>query len=364
MARCLLYRGLLDQALDYADLAIDEGRKTGRPATLCRALVLVFPVFLASGNAERSAKCVAQMAELSASTSLIPYRALAVGQRGQLLVLQGKIEDGMPLLRQALKELHAQRYEMLNMDFICELGGGLMTTGDHGTALALIVNALDVQQQAGKFLHMPNLLRMKGLVLAARSIEDHTEAEQNLLSSIDWAKCQSATLIELKAAKDLAELLLKQDRLPEAHKYLSAALDRTPAGIVSPTHKRALQILSQLQSGAKAVGESCTFEYCAQSDSSPRTTIRIRSEHKWPEKVVLDTNQPAFSPLSIEVAPAQQSVEPLPDEVTDQTSVDALAKPNPDARSIDAHRRPARAKRKPGRAFPSTHVARVRNRNK
>jgi tetratricopeptide (TPR) repeat protein len=194
------------------------------------------------------------MAELSASTSLIPYRALAVGQRGQLLVLQGKIEDGIPLLRQALKELHAQRYEMLNMDFICELGAGLMTTGDHGTALALIVNALDAQQQAGKFLHMPNLLRMKGLVLAARSIEDHTEAEQSLLSSIDWAKRQSATLIELKAAKDLAELLLKQDRLPEAYKYLSAALDRTPAGIVSPTHKRALQILSQLQSGAKAVG--------------------------------------------------------------------------------------------------------------
>ena len=109
MARCLLYRGLLDQALDYADLAIDEERKSGRPATLCRALVLVFPVFLASRNAERSAQCVAQMADLSASYSLIPYRALAVGQRGQLLVLQGKVEDGIPLLRQALKELHAQR---------------------------------------------------------------------------------------------------------------------------------------------------------------------------------------------------------------------------------------------------------------
>ena len=67
--------------------------------------------------------------------------ALAVGQRGQLLMLQGKIEDGIPLLRQALKELHAQQYEMLNMDFICELAACLVTTGDHGTALALIVNA-------------------------------------------------------------------------------------------------------------------------------------------------------------------------------------------------------------------------------
>jgi hypothetical protein len=93
-----------------------------------------------------------------------------------------------------------------------------------------------------------------------------------------------------------------------------------------------------------------------------RATIRIRSERKWPEKIVLDTNQPTFSPLSIEVAPAQQSVEPLPDEMTDQTGIDAQAKLNPDAPPIDAHRRPARAKRKP-RAFPSAHVARARNRN-
>jgi hypothetical protein len=143
---------------------------------------------------------------------------------------------------------------MLNMDFICELGAGLMATGDHGTALTLIVNALDVQQQAGKFLHMPNLLRMKGLVLASRSIEDHAEAERSLLSSIDWAKRQSTALFELKAAKDLAELLLKQDRVAEAHKHLSAALDRTPAGIVCAAHKRALQILNRLQSGTEAVG--------------------------------------------------------------------------------------------------------------
>jgi hypothetical protein len=94
-----------------------------------------------------------------------------------------------------------------------------------------------------------------------------------------------------------------------------------------------------------------------------RAIIRIRSERKWPEKVVLDTNQPTFAPLSIGVPPAQQSAEPPPDEITDQTSVDALAKPNPDARPADAHHQPAPAKRKPARAFPSTHVARTRNRN-
>ena len=99
-----------------------------------------------------------------------------------------------------------------------------------------------------------------------------------------------------------------------------------------------------------------------RSEIIDRAIIRIRSERKWPEKIVLDTNQPTIPPLSIEVVPVQQPVEPLHDELTDQTSVDALAKLNPHARPLDAHRRSARAKRKP-RASPSTHVARIRNRN-
>jgi hypothetical protein len=89
-----------------------------------------------------------------------------------------------------------------------------------------------------------------------------------------------------------------------------------------------------------------------------RAVIRITSERKWPAKVVLDTDQPTFSPLSIEVAAAQQSVEPPFDEMTDQASVEGQAEPN-EARPIDAHRSPPRVRRKT-RTHPSPHVARAR----
>jgi hypothetical protein len=143
---------------------------------------------------------------------------------------------------------------MLNMDFLCYLAAGLIAVGEHQEALTLTVNAIDVQRRGGKLLYMPALFRMKGLILASRSDEDYFEAEGSLLVAIDWAKRQSATLFELKAATDLAELFLKRDRVAEAYKCLSAALDRTPAGIVSPAHQRAPLILNQLQSGTEAVG--------------------------------------------------------------------------------------------------------------
>jgi predicted ATPase/DNA-binding winged helix-turn-helix (wHTH) protein len=254
MARSLLYRGLLDQSLDYARLAIQEGEKSGNPTTLCRSLILILPVYLALEDWQRSEQYIAQLNDLSAAQALKPLHAIATGFRGKWLLLQDNIRDGVPLLKRASEELEAQRHEMLNMDFVSDLGVGLAASGQHEEALTLVGDALDVQQRGGEFLFVPALLRVKGLILASRSHGDHPEAETSFLSAIDWAKRQSATLFELKAAMDLAELLLKQRRVPEAYKYLSAVLDRIPAGIVSPDHKRALQVLNRLQPGLRAVG--------------------------------------------------------------------------------------------------------------
>jgi predicted ATPase/DNA-binding winged helix-turn-helix (wHTH) protein len=254
MARSLLYRGLLDRSLEYAKLAIEEGEKSGHPATFCRSLALIVPVFLTIADTRRSDQYIAELSDLSAAHSLKSYGAIATGLRGQWLLLQDNLLDAISLLKRTLEELHAQHQEMLNTDFVCDLAAALMKVGEHEQALRLVLNAIDGQQRVGKFLHMPALFRMKGLILASRSNLDYFEAEESLLSAIDWAKRQSATLFELKAATDLAELLQKQQRVPEADKHLSAALDRMPAGIVFPDHTRALQILNQLQSGTEAVG--------------------------------------------------------------------------------------------------------------
>ena len=254
MARSLLFRGLLDQSLDYARLAIEEGEKSNHPATLCRSLSFVVPVYLALADSRRSEQYIAQLTELAATYSLKPYRAIATGLRGQWLLLQNDLRGGIVLLKRALEELHTQHHDSLNMEFLCDLGVGLIAVGEYREALTLTVNAIDVQQRGGKFLYMPALFRMKGLILASQSAENYLEAEESLLSAVDWAKRQSAALFELKAATDLAELLLTQGRVPEADKHLRGALDRMPAGTGSPDHTRAMEILDQLQSGTEAMG--------------------------------------------------------------------------------------------------------------
>jgi hypothetical protein len=153
-----------------------------------------------------------------------------------------------------VKELQAKRSEILTIDFLCDLAAGLVAIGEHEEALELTSNAIEVQQRGGKLVYMPALFRVKGSILASRSEAYHVEAESSLLLAIDWAKRQSAPLFELMAATDLAELLLKQDRVSEAYKHLNAAISRMPEGIISPAHERAQQILDRLQSGTEAAG--------------------------------------------------------------------------------------------------------------
>ena len=221
---------------------------------MCRILIVTVPVYLALEDWQRSEQYIAQLIDLSAAHSLKPYQAMAAGMRGRWLLLQNNIRDGVSLLKTASEELEAQGIEMLNMEFVSDLGAGLAASGQHEEALTLVENALAAQERGGKLLNLPSLMRVKGLILASRSPEDYSEAERSFLSSIEWARHQSATLFELQAATDLAELLQRQGREPEAHKYLSVAFDRMPAGIASPVHERALKILIRLQSGIEAVG--------------------------------------------------------------------------------------------------------------
>jgi predicted ATPase len=252
MARSLLYRGSFDRSIECANRAIEEGENSEHPYALCQILCHTFAVYLAQSDFGRSELHLAQLTELCARHSMIDYRPVVTGLRGQLYLRENNLHEGIPLLRRAVKELQAQRNETLTVDFLCDLAAGLVAIGEHEEALELTLNAIEVQQHGGKLVYMPALFRVKGSILASRSEADHVEAERSLLSAIDWAKRQCATLFELMAATDLAELLLKQDRVSEGYKHLNAAIGRMPKGIVSPAHQRALQILDRLQSGTKA----------------------------------------------------------------------------------------------------------------
>src|SRR4051812_25882176 len=61
-----------------------------------------------------------------------------------------------------------------------------------------------------------------------------------------------------------------------------------------------------------------------------RSIIRIKSAHKWPEKIVLDTSQPTITPPAIAESPAALSVRLSPEKAGDQSNLEAFAELMPD----------------------------------
>jgi hypothetical protein len=89
-----------------------------------------------------------------------------------------------------------------------------------------------------------------------------------------------------------------------------------------------------------------------------RSTIRIKSARKWPEKVVLDTSQPTITPPAVEEPPAAQSVRLPSDEAGDQSNLEALAQLKPDTPSAAVDHPTLRIKRGLARTVRSKRVAR------
>jgi hypothetical protein len=93
-----------------------------------------------------------------------------------------------------------------------------------------------------------------------------------------------------------------------------------------------------------------------------RSIIRIKSAHKWPEKIVLDTSRPIVTPPTLEEPPAAKSVRLQPDEAGDRSNLEAMAELNPDPPLAAVDHPPLRNKRglakiarsKPGARGPVT----------
>jgi hypothetical protein len=97
--------------------------------------------------------------------------------------------------------------------------------------------------------------------------------------------------------------------------------------------------------------------FAGQSFAIDRAVIRIKSAHKWPEKIVLDTSQPTMTLPAIEEPPAQ-SVRLPPDEAGDQSNLEALAQLERDMPSAAVDHPTVRIKRNLARTARSKRVAR------
>jgi predicted ATPase len=242
LCRVLWLRGLSERAVVVARQAIQEARKLDQPIDLCISLIYTASVFLWRGDWADAREAIEQLTAHAEVHSLAPYRAVGVALTGELRVKIGDAAVGCQLLRTAASELRAERHSILATVFAAALAEGLALTGRVDEALATIGEAIEEAERRGEPFDLPELLRIKGDLLASSSPPDGPGAEACLLRSVACARQQGSLAWELRTATTLARMRLET---PEARRELAAVYAQFVEGLQTADLRAARDLLDR-----------------------------------------------------------------------------------------------------------------------
>ena len=137
-------------------------------------------------------------------------------------------------------------YYLFYAFFVGELAALLAATARIDEGLVEIDAALRHAETSESLWCMPEILRVKGELLAARADGKERAAEECFMQSLDLARRQEARTWELRSAMSLARFWRKGDRTGEARALLDAVFSRFTEGFDTTDLKAARRLLAQL----------------------------------------------------------------------------------------------------------------------
>jgi predicted ATPase len=246
LARTLWLQGYPDQAVKVARQTIHEADQFKHPVSLSSALIWTSSVFIWSGDWTTAEAIIERLVAHAARHSLGPCRAVSLGLTGSLFIRRGNAQCGVQLLRWCLEELYAGRHHILTPVLASALAEGLMVLGNIKDAVATIDYALARVAENGGSSETPEILRIKGRILASAPRSDPLQVKDWLLRSLESAHQQSALGRELRTATTLARLLSDQERRTEAHDLLAGVYGRFTEGFGTSDLKEARRLIDDL----------------------------------------------------------------------------------------------------------------------
>ena len=244
LARALWLRGFSDQALRTTQRALDEAASRDDPVSMCLSLIYTSWVFLWTGDLPRARTLIEQLIAYAGQYSLEPFRAAGLALKGKLAIAGDDAENGIALLRDALKIIREQ-YCVVVTTFTGALAEGLRKTGQFEEALSTIDDAISGATNSGVKIELSELLRIKSLIFAAKN--DRESAIDCLTEAIDVARSQSALAWELRSVIELARLLSEVGQRDQARHDLALVYDRFTEGFQTADLKEARALLENLQ---------------------------------------------------------------------------------------------------------------------
>lgn len=247
LARTLWLQGYPDQARELAQRTVREAEDLGHPVTLSIALIWSISVLIWRGDLAAADKQIDLFIARAGEHSMTPYLVVGRALKAELAIRTGDVKTGVDALRQALHEMQAARYEVLTSWFSITLAKGLIDATQFTPGLALVDETIARVTANGDGTALPELLRMKGVLLWLRPAPDLDAAERGLRESLALAQQQSARSFQLRTATDLAKLMAQRRKAKAARDLLQPVLAQFTEGLDTADLVAARQVLADLR---------------------------------------------------------------------------------------------------------------------
>jgi predicted ATPase/DNA-binding winged helix-turn-helix (wHTH) protein len=214
--------GKVDQAYKADRDAITQACEINHAVSLCTALAAPSSILLVKmGFLEEAERCIDALIKHADEHSLTPFYAFGLCSKGGLMAARGDLAEAERLLRLGLQRSREIGYLLFDAYFQGELAAVMASAGRIEEGLIEIDAALRYADQSQSLWCTPELLRIKGELLAGRADNESESAEEWFVRSCALAREQGALSWELRATVSLARFWRDHCRGAEAHQVLS-----------------------------------------------------------------------------------------------------------------------------------------------
>jgi predicted ATPase len=250
LARARWISGFPDQALAAAQQAVSEAADDRLLA--CISLVYAPTVFVWCGDLAKAQELIERLIDYATRFALTACIGPSLCLKGDLLLRSGDAATAVTFLRRALLDIpDGEKHSIQETIITTALAEGLAALGQHEAALTAVDEAISLVTQNGNSFDFPEMLRIKGEILAAMPRSDGLEAEACLLRSLNQARSQGDLGWELRTAMSLAKLMSEQRRPEQARTLLADVYGRFSEGFATADLQKAMRQMENMM-GLKA----------------------------------------------------------------------------------------------------------------
>ena len=243
--------GNFDRGEAFVDEALDIARRLKNPLTFAFAHHIAANTQFLVGNPLECARLSAHSFRVAQEHRLVFWIAAGDMMGGWAEALTNADASGVQRMRHGLHAWQSSGAELHIPTWNAALADGLLATGAIDEAHETIDRALTLAAERKERFAVSLLLRLKGLV--ADRQDDPGSAQDLLERAVATARQDGAHLYALRAACDLASLLMRRGERTMAYKVLTDACAAVHGGATALCVREARTLLSSLRDEGTSV---------------------------------------------------------------------------------------------------------------